>query len=187
MTNARRRGKRLPLSSPVPDAIALEPDVGEQSPYALALAAARRGESDEVVRRGMESAARKRDPRAEYSLATWFLSGAYGYPEAPVRAVRLLRRAAAGGIPDAMFDLAVSYETGKGARRDLCAAFQWYVRAALRGDRAACVHVANCYASGTGVPTDIESALLWYEWAEARGVDGGEAAKFRAWLEPGDE
>jgi TPR repeat protein len=173
------RGAQSRVVTPV--AIALEPNVEEDSPYALAIAAARRGDSDDVVRDLMERASSVGDPRADYSLATWYLHGAYGYPVDLARGVALLERSAPQGVCEAMFDLGVSYELAKGTRWDPRLAFLWYLRAAMRGDRDAISRVANWYASRSyDVDVDEQSALAWYELAEAHGVDEGDAARFRA-------
>ena len=54
------------------------------------------------------------DPRATYALATWYF---FGSPFTKIdwsRAARMLKQAAEGGISDAAYDLAISYEKGAG-------------------------------------------------------------------------
>jgi TPR repeat protein len=166
----------------VPGALPLEPLPDETSPYALAIAAARRGVPDEEVRTLMEAGVADDDPRAHYSVATMYLHGAWGLSVDHRRAVRHLRYAASHGVREAMFDIAVSLELGKGVRKNRRDAFLWYLRAALRGDGSSMRRIANCYAAGVGVAADDSSALAWYEWAELLGADGGDAAEFRTWL-----
>jgi TPR repeat protein len=174
------KGARSSVATP--HAVSLEPKADEESPYALAIATARRRDPDEAVRGLMEKASAAGDPRAQYSLGTWYLHGVYGYPVDPARGVELLKRSARMGVCEAMFDLGVSYELAKGTRRDPRLAFLWYLRAAIRGDQGAIGRIANWYASRSyDVYVDEQSALAWYELAEAFGVDEGDAARFRAW------
>jgi uncharacterized protein len=74
------------------------------------------------------------DPRATYALATWWLHGKDILVKKNLRkAVGLLRKAA-DAHPDATFDLAVSYEKGRGVRKSQKMAAKLYLKAALLGD-----------------------------------------------------
>ncbi len=74
----------------------------------------------------MGRAAERGDPRAHYSLGTWYLHGEYGYREDPARAVPHLTDAAGGGVAEAMYDLGVMFDEGNGVEADQRAAFVWY-------------------------------------------------------------
>lgn len=165
--------------------VPLEPLAAEQTPYARAIRAARAGADDACIRTEMELAAAEGDARANYSIATWFYNGAYGYTCNPELAIPLLRLAAKGDVREAMYLLGESYDLGKGLEADVSTAFLWFLQAALLGDLDAIPQVANCYASGSGVGVDEGVALVWYEFAERLGVDGGEAESYRRWLEEG--
>lgn len=106
------------------------------------------------------------DARATYALATWYLFG-----QAPVverdraKAARMLEVAAAAGIPDALHDVAVSYEKGDLYAQDLVRAFQSYLAAALRGDQQSVYEVGRCYFYGIGVSEDQIVGDIWLKRA----------------------
>ena len=158
----------------------LEPEQGERSSYAAAITESRKAKADEsAMVSAMEAASAEGDPRAHYALATWYIHGTYGYPEAPARAIPLLRAAAEASVREAMFDLAVSYDSGIGVEEDPRRAFLWYLRAAVRGDPDAVGMVANYTATGRGTEVDDDAALVWYELAELLGVDVEDALAFQ--------
>lgn len=165
----------------------LEPSTDEVSEYATAIRTARADKPDAETARAMEAAAREGDPRAWYALATWHLHGSYGYGEAPHLAIPLLRRAAQGGVREAMYDLAVCFDLGKGTEENAAEAYRWYLRAALRGDLESIGLIANYTAAGHGVPPDSQLAVVWYELVEKLGIDVEDAASFRRWLEEQEE
>jgi hypothetical protein len=77
------------------------------------------------------------DGRATYALATWYLFGRL-YRRNLRTAVRLLRKAAESEVPDALYDLAVCYETGEGAAENPRKAAELYLQAALPARRSRC-------------------------------------------------
>ena len=83
-------------------------------------------------------------------------------------------RAVDGGrkqnIPEALFDLAVSYEKGAGVRKSERKAYHLYVRAALWGDKQAIHEVGRCLFYGIGAKRDRRLADVWLARAEALGV-----------------
>ena len=110
------------------------------------------------------------DVRATYAIATWYLHGSpftkISYP----KAVRLLKRAAQGGIADAAFDLAVSYEKGAGIGKSVSKAFEYYMRAALLGDPQAHYETSRMYFYGLGVKRNRDLAEAWRLKAAELGV-----------------
>jgi TPR repeat protein len=83
----------------------------------------------------LEDALSRGDARAAYALGTWYIHGR----EPAVRknlkeGVRLLRVAAAAGVPDALYDLAVCYQKGAGVAKNELRALALYLKAGLRGE-----------------------------------------------------
>lgn len=119
----------------------------------------------------LEWAHEEGDPQATYALATWSLSGNEFYPKDLRRAVKLLKIAARADVAAAHFDLAVSYETGQGIKKNEKAAYLHYVAATLNGDAASMAEVGRCLYHGIGVSRDRKLADIWLRRAEVLGVD----------------
>ena len=118
----------------------------------------------------MRQALAKGDARAAYALATWHLFGANGVEKDYRRAAELLTQAAEQNIPEALYDLAVSYGKGAGVRKSERRAYHLYVRAALWGDKQAIYEVGRCLFYGVGTKRDRRLADIWLARAEALGV-----------------
>ncbi len=73
-------------------------------------------------------------------------------------ALAFLTRAAEAGEAKAQHFLAMMYENGNGAPRDLARAAYWYGRAAEQGDREVRLTYAMILALGKGVEQDIAAA-----------------------------
>lgn len=110
------------------------------------------------------------DARATYAIATWYLHGSPFTKISYAKAVRLLRHAAQGGVADAAFDLAISYEKGAGITKSVSRAFEYYVRAALLGDAKAHFEVSRMYFHGIGVKRNRALAEIWRDKAARLGV-----------------
>jgi hypothetical protein len=82
----------------------------------------------------------------------------------------LLAKAQAGN-PDAEFDVAYDYATGKGLPRDLTKAAFWFRKAAELGDAGAQYKLALLYNTGNGVPQDYAEGYFWADLA-ASGMQG---------------
>ena len=78
--------------------------------------------------------------------------------------------AAAGGMPEAEFNVAIMYDAGRGAARDASQAALWYARAAVNGHARARYNLAQLYDAGDGVPRNPDQARQWYAAAAARGL-----------------
>jgi TPR repeat protein len=103
---------------------------------------------------------------ASYALATWYLFGKEPYIRVDhIKAVTLLKKAAAAGIPEALYDLGVCYSEGEGVEKDDESAFECYLRAALRGHKVSVDSVGTCYEYGIGVVEDPRVARIWHERA----------------------
>jgi len=111
------------------------------------------------------------DARATYALATWFLFGQEPFIRRDLKtAGQMLREAANAGIPEAMYDLGRSLETGSGIRKSLRQAFEYYLRAAIRGDKHGIWSVGRCYYWGIGIKRDRRLSWIWHRLSEELGA-----------------
>jgi hypothetical protein len=109
-------------------------------------------------------AVNRNEPRYEYNLGR-ALDAAKKYQEA----FQHYRRAADLGHPQAMNNLGVMLENGRGVSKDLRLAVEWYRKSAALGDIAALRNIGLAYEWGRGVPMDGAEALRWYHTAIERG------------------
>lgn len=85
-----------------------------------------------------------------------------------------LRERAEAGDPEAQFNLAKNYETGRaGYKKDFAEAERWYRLAAEQGDPFAQASLAILYRFGKGVPRDYVEAYKWFYLA-ANQTSGGD-------------
>ncbi|NOZ37374.1 MAG: hypothetical protein GXP11_04760 [Gammaproteobacteria bacterium] len=73
------------------------------------------------------------------------------------------------GDPVAQFYVAGDYEEGRGVRKDLLKAFDWYKTAANKKHNGAQFKLGEFYEHGWGVKEDKDRALFWYKKAEQNG------------------
>jgi hypothetical protein len=119
----------------------------------------------------LKEAARLGHAKATYALATWHLFGREPFIKRDYEeAARLLQLAASAGVPDAMYDLAVTYEKGRGIAKNEREAFEYYLRAAIRDDAKAIFAVGRCLFWGIGVAQDQHIARIWLDRAEELGT-----------------
>ena len=112
------------------------------------------------------------DPMAEYALSTLYLDGRE--PHIAVdkqKGIALLKSAAAANVADAQFELAICYERGEGVRKDDRLAFEWYLRAALRGNAQSVWEVGRCHYFGIGVAQDRRLSDIMADRAKELGID----------------
>src|SRR5918999_4934247 len=96
---------------------------------------------------------------------------AFGYAQPPRPG---LRERAAAGDPEAQFNLAKNYETGRaGYKKDFAEAERWYRQAAVQGDPFAQASLGILYRFGKGVPRDYVQAYMWFHLA-ANQTTGGD-------------
>lgn len=119
----------------------------------------------------LEEAHEQGDRRATYALATWSLFGNAVRPRDLRKAVQLLKLAAKADLAAAHFDLAVSYETGQGVKKNEQSAYRHFLAAALNGDDDALVEVGRCLFHGIGVVRDRKVAEVWFRRADSLGVE----------------
>jgi TPR repeat protein len=107
----------------------------------------------------LQEAAGSGSEEADYAIGTWYAFGKC-LPKNEAKAVKHFKRAARKKYGPAMFDLAVSYETGRGVQKDPSRAFSLYVQAAREGDLEAAKSVYRCLYHGIGVARNRPIAEL---------------------------
>ena len=65
--------------------------------------------------------------------------------------------------------IVISTSLRKGVEQDAVKAFEWYMKAADKGDMQSQVNVANAYYLGNGIEQDHTKAFLWYREAAFQG------------------
>lgn len=83
-----------------------------------------------------------------------------------------LADAAAGGNPQALFEIGARFTEGQGVTADPAEAARWYGLAADRGYAPAQYRLGSLYEKGTGVTKDLTRAVSLYEQAAAAGNAG---------------
>jgi TPR repeat protein len=86
---------------------------------------------------------------AQYDMATCYDRGMGGLPVSESDAVRLYRRAAAGGHPSAQFNLGNRLSSGRGVQKDVAEAVRLWHLAADQGNANAQGNLASYYLMGT--------------------------------------
>ena len=71
-------------------------------------------------------------------------------------------RAAAAGMPQAQFNVAVMLDSGRGVPRDRAEAALWYARAASHGNQRAAFNLGELYDTGEGVPQNTQLSRAWF-------------------------
>jgi TPR repeat protein len=107
----------------------------------------------------LSRAAEQRHFKAIYRLARLH---ARAHPE---EAQALYLQAAVGGLAEAQFALARTYQRGLGGDVDLVWAVHWHRSAADQGMAAAQFALGEMFSRGEGVLPDAEAALRWYRLA----------------------
>ncbi|MBP9914005.1 MAG: lipase maturation factor family protein, partial [Opitutaceae bacterium] len=112
---------------------------------------------------------------AQSYLAFLFISGEEGVDQDPVEARHWFERAAAQGLADAQFNLALIYAKGDGVPADPRQAAHWCRLAAEQGLPAAADRLGVMYIKGEGVAQDEVAALAWFQLAALGGDAEGKA------------
>ncbi len=140
--------------------------------YQNALQEAKKKKPDcDKVLRSLNICEAEKHPAGTYALATWYLHGTHVKKNLK-EGLRLLRKAADLNVPEALYDLGVSYEKGKGwgiAKNEKLAA-RSYLRAALLGDAQSVYEVGRCYYYGIGVEQDKYIGKIWLDHARNLGI-----------------
>lgn len=80
-----------------------------------------------------------------------------------------LKQLAEDGDAIAQNKLAIRYKNGKGVRKNLKLAAEWFAKSAEQGNLAAQFNIGACYYIGRGVKKDYFKAVEWYSIAAERG------------------
>ena len=131
--------------------------------------AKKKNRDDEKIFRLLNESLEEGDPRAAYSLGTWYLQGKFVKKNLRT-AIKLIKIAANAKVSDALFDLAVCYEQGIGVKKNEKLAVENYLQAAFYGDAQAHHEVGLCYLYGVGVEKDKRVAEIWFAHAAELGI-----------------
>lgn len=83
-------------------------------------------------------------------------------------AYRLIKPLAEQGYSKAQYNLALTYEYGRGVPQDYAEAVKWYRRAAEQGQTDAQNNLATKFYKGQGVPQNYILAHMWFNIAASR-------------------
>ena len=86
-----------------------------------------------------------------------------------------IKRAAEGGVPDAMNQYGYMFYNGEGGAQDRPMAALWFRKAAERGVVDGQFNLAQLYQTGKGVPLNPSEAYKWMKIAANNGADGAKA------------
>ncbi|WP_454759293.1 peptidoglycan-binding protein [Caulobacter segnis] len=120
---------------------------------------------------GVKKAANGGYPAAQFYLSKMFEAGKGGVKLDMPEARRWSERAAAGGDPRAMHNLALYYFKGEGGPRNVTTAATWFRKAADLGLVDSQFNLAQLYEGGYGVSQNPAEAYKWYVIA-GRAGDG---------------
>ncbi|MCV6615696.1 MAG: sel1 repeat family protein, partial [Cellvibrionaceae bacterium] len=115
--------------------------------------------------------AERGNSEAIYAIGTWYFHGNELVKPNKVKAFEYFKIAAGLNYPDAVYDLACSFELGEGCSQDLARAYKYYVKAAILGDRQAIYEVGRCLYYGIGTREDTVAADIWLDIAEDLGIE----------------
>ncbi len=117
-------------------------------------------------------AAAKSNPNALFrigELNTARHRSSNGTPSDAENAATYYRRAAALGLAEAQFALAVAYRNGEGLPQDYSEAVNWYHQAAAQGLAEAEFNLGGMYRRGEGISKSPQQAMTWYRRAAGHG------------------
>jgi localization factor PodJL len=104
---------------------------------------------------------------AQFYLGRLYEAGAAGLSKDMGEARRWTQRAAQGGDPAAMYNLASYLYAGDGGPKDQTGAVEWFRKAAERGVVNGQFNLAQLYETGHGVKQNLAEAYKWYLVAAA--------------------
>ena len=73
------------------------------------------------------------------------------------------------GDPDAQYYVGMGYEEGRGTKKDMKKAYEWYSKSAEQGHYGAQYKVGVFHEYGYGVKKDIKTAFEWYKKSAENG------------------
>lgn len=136
--------------------------------YALATREASKADPDLALAADLlKQSIAKGNPNAMYALATWYLFGVH--VKRSFKMAATLLKQCADEVAEASYDLAVCYELGRGVKKSLPVALEYYMRSALQGDAQAHFEVGRCFFFGIGTSKNVAAGKLWMKKAESLG------------------
>ena len=115
----------------------------------------------QAVLSALSKAHEEGDARATYALASWNLNGADFVPVNVQKGIELLRSIEDQPVAEALYDLAVAYDLGKGVRRNPRKAFELYMKSALLGHLEANRQVGQFFIAGEFVQFNRNIGRMW--------------------------
>ena len=112
---------------------------------------------------------------AQYTLGMVYAGKPNLVPVDKAEARTWIKRAAEGGVPDAMNAYGYMFYNGDGGGQDRPTAALWFRKAAERGVVDAQYNLSQLYQSGNGVPLNPSEAYKWMKIAANNGADGAKA------------
>jgi TPR repeat protein len=106
---------------------------------------------------------------AQNSIGTLILKGACEEHGDINEGIKWINKAAEAGHPPAQFNLANSYQMGKGVAQNSDTAFKWMKKAAEQGDMRSEYNLGVYYLTGTGTTENPHEALTWFVKAANKG------------------
>jgi len=138
-----------------------------QTAFARAAMGIKAGEPGALAK--VKALAEAGHPPAQFYLGKLYETGQNGVKQNWAEARRWTKRAAEGGDPGAMHNLALYDFHGDGGAQNLASAARWFRAAADLGVTDSQYNLGLLYQSGSGVERDIAQAYLWFSIAAARG------------------
>ncbi|HTN40643.1 MAG TPA: tetratricopeptide repeat protein, partial [Asticcacaulis sp.] len=112
---------------------------------------------------------------AQYKLGTLYKGEGALVPADKAEARVWIKRAAEGGVAEAMNEYGYMFYNGEGGAQDRSTAALWFRKAAERGVVDGQYNLAQLYQSGKGVPLNPSEAYKWMKIAANNGADGAKA------------
>lgn len=112
---------------------------------------------------------------AQYTLGTIYAGKDNLIEVDKTEARAWIKRAAEGGVPDAMNQYGYMFYNGEGGTQDRPTAALWFRKAAERGVVDGQFNLAQLYQTGKGVPLNPSEAYKWMKIAANNGADGAKA------------
>lgn len=105
-----------------------------------------------------------------FGLAFNYSNGVRGKDVDYIKALKYYKIAAERGNSDAMNNIGIMHESGKGVVQDKYEAVKWFKKAAEAGQTTAQITLGEYYENGYGgLPNDISLAKYWYQKAADKG------------------
>lgn len=115
--------------------------------------------------------AEKGHPEEQLRLGLCYLTGAGLLPLDFSKAREWFQKAARGGNAEAMNQLAMMYQEGRGVKVNLAEAFSWWKQSAEQGNAEGLYYLGVFYGTGDVVRLDYKKSRAYFEQADQLGYD----------------